>query len=118
MAILVKHLYDYSDWYAKRFGTVVCVDGNIGVSICNPKDTFQKKMGVKIAVGRAQKRADDIFSVVPENRKVMDICGLAEQAIDVVRDAVAEMQERAKKYFKADYVPPVSLTEQTKVVGM
>lgn len=38
----------------KIIGTLVLSNGNIGGAVCCPKDTFSKKMGVKVALGRAE----------------------------------------------------------------
>lgn len=48
----IRHLRDHT---GKPFGTVVFNGDTYGVSICNKKDHFNKKMGVKIAAGRAEK---------------------------------------------------------------
>lgn len=39
---------------SKIIGTLVLFDGKIGGAICCPEDTFSKKMGVGVALGRAK----------------------------------------------------------------
>lgn len=59
---LVKYVRDSSetayseDWYCGRgtpFAAIAITDNGIGVSICNPKDRFTKRIGRKIALARA-----------------------------------------------------------------
>lgn len=53
--MLIKHVRDY---YGKPFATIVHNGENIGVSICSPKDSFNKALGIRIAKGRADKNVD------------------------------------------------------------
>jgi hypothetical protein len=50
--ILVSYLRHKN---GERFGVVVAIDrGRLGWSLCCPKDRFNKELGLKIAIGRAQ----------------------------------------------------------------
>ena len=56
--MLVKYLREETNdgTKGKPFGVVVAIDKEtIGYSICNPKDRWNKKRGIEIAVGRAMK---------------------------------------------------------------
>ena len=39
---------------------------DIGFAVCNPKDTFHKKLGKQIAIGRAEKHWGDTTFRIPE----------------------------------------------------
>ena len=90
--MLIKHLRDGRNC---PFGTIVAISPtDIGLAICSPRDRFSKKMGVKIAKGRAQTHS---WTRVP-NRKLIE--ELDETVLDVVNTELYIMIERSKKYFK------------------
>lgn len=57
----------------KPFGCQVTLsDGRSGISLCNPKDTFNKKFGRRIAEGRALKSEPGVILLPPiESDKLM-----------------------------------------------
>jgi hypothetical protein len=105
-----KYLVHYlRDFNRIPFGCIVAISpDNIGVSVCNPKDRFNKKFARRIALGRAMSREKDC-NIAPKNRFVLGYYGeddprtweFDEMSIfDYVEDAVAYVKGRAQKYFK------------------
>jgi len=87
--MLVKHLRVNH----KPFGTIVAIaEHKVGVSLCSPKDRFNKKLGTLIA----QKRAEANACVSIPNR-VLDGKSSIES---VVASERIKMVDRARKYFK------------------
>lgn len=83
--MLVTYVRDFE---GVPFGVVVAVDREkIGVSCCNPKDKFVKKVGIKIARQRAESSAD-LDRFYPESDKL------------VFQQYIMDMRTRARKYFK------------------
>ncbi len=69
-------------------GCVVALDrDSIGISLLNPKDTFNRKLAKQIASGRAE------LGVVPEIPKEKE---------DLVESAIYRMAIRASKYFQVE----------------
>jgi len=69
-------------------GTVVATAKNkVGVSQCNSKDKFQKKIGIRIAAGRAIENRPLAYVVTRDKR-------------DLFRPVVEKIIERSRKYFK------------------
>ena len=95
--MLVKHLRDD---FKDPFATIVALDRDrIGLSICCPRDHFNKKRGVEIAKGRAR------YNCRPEspNRYVFVDNGevySVESMSEVIQREINIMKERAQKYFK------------------
>ena len=108
--MLVKHLRD-----ADRvpFATVVAIGRDmVGVSICCPKDKFNKKRGIAIAQGRAEKN----HTVGLPNRKIEQWFSRAyleqgggSNTVDEIKDIpvndficgeVSKMVHRSRLYFK------------------
>jgi len=81
--MLVKHIRNAN----KLIGTVVALDADVvGWAQCCPKDNFSKKMGVRVAEGRALKGTKKRMG--EKTRKIM------EQEIE-------KMRKRSRKYFQA-----------------
>lgn len=95
-------LVEYVRYHEKPVGCVVALDRHrIGWSQCRTElDNFNKKMGKKIAVGRAEKgytRKPCLYKFDdwnPTTHKPITI------KIDLIGQAMADMQIRAEKYFK------------------
>jgi hypothetical protein len=70
-------------------GCVVAIDrDSIGVSLLNPKDSFDRNLAKRIAIGRAE------LGVAPE---------IPAKKEDLFEDAIHRMALRAARYFKEDY---------------
>lgn len=92
--MLVEHVRDE---FHNPVATVVAIGpGRLGVSVCNPKDRFNKRMGVKIAAGRA---AINVGIDLPNNRYVL-VFDTYEPLSDVVESAINRMHTRSLKYYK------------------
>jgi hypothetical protein len=75
------------------FGVVVALNKDLfGVSICSPRDRFNKAMGIKIAEGRALLKAP---AQIPKFRTING-CSVHK----IVQDAITKMGHRAERYFK------------------
>lgn len=108
MLAVSKYLVYYlRDWKRVPFGCIVATSPeNIGVSICCPKDHFNKRRARDIALGRAMLR-DNSLGVVP-NRRIAGYYGenektwyLPEQPMkNYVEECVERIKSRAIKYFK------------------
>lgn len=69
-------------------GVIVAIDRDrIGWSLCNKKDTFDKQIGLRIALNRAE--------FYGTNKSF-----LLEQIPDSIREEIIEMYTRSEKYFK------------------
>lgn len=69
-------------------GCIVAIDrDSIGISLLNPKDTFNRNLAKKIAIGRAE------LGVLPE---------IPQEKEDLVENAIYRMAIRASKYFQAE----------------
>ena len=83
----------------KRVGVVVALSSkHIGYSLCNPKETFHRKLGRKIAEGRANKGKDYMPGIVEIiNRR----CGYGKQFSNICRvvQPMLDMEGRAGRYF-------------------
>ena len=80
-------------------GIVVALDKNkIGWSLLNPKDKWNKKIGLSIAIGRANKFTDekDLFEQL-ESDKILLIHTRAYQKVKPIYDYV---KQKAQIYFK------------------
>lgn len=92
--MLIKHLRDD---FRVPFATIVAIDEhNVGVAICNTKDNFNRKRGVKIAEGRAMFR--DINNSAIPNRYVYKWNDYFPMDY-IIQEEVDVMKERAKKYY-------------------
>jgi len=86
-----KVLVKYVRFCDKPIGVVVALDKDkIGWSQCCPRDKFDKKRGLEIAIGRAKKGSN----VHPAIRSSWDY--------DIIGETIKEMKERAKRYFKLE----------------
>ena len=73
-------------------GVIVALDKQVfGISICSPRDRFNKAMGIKIAEGRAILQTP---TIIP-NRVVN-----GQEVFLIIEDAMVRMHKRAAKYFK------------------
>jgi hypothetical protein len=71
----------------KMVGAVVAIGKDqVGWSQCSPKDRFDKKKGVLIASGRADKGTK--------------VRMREDETATLIRDALAVMEDRARRYFK------------------
>lgn len=109
--MLIKHLRGYDcRGNSVPFATIVAVSPEkIGVAICSSKDAFNKKMGIRIAKGRAEAvgkpkppkedKDDDEEGKIPRGTIMTKdrICSIE----SLIRDEVESMKARARKYFKA-----------------
>lgn len=109
MALLISYLRTVN---GTPYGCIVAKGPkleDIGVSLCNPKDKFNKHLARVKAEGRIGKQ------ILAPNRKVI-VRGEGWTFVHSVRteveNGITRMQERAKKYFK-----PID-TERVKTVAM
>lgn len=109
--MLVKYIWDGQN----RIGCIVGIDAeHIGVSICNPKDKFNKKVAKDIAEGRAMtgstvhipRRLVNVFefkSTVENDEEYTYLKRLYSTDLkNVVEQEVESMKERCVKYFKRE----------------
>lgn len=91
----VSKILNNGEWVVNSFDDVTPVSKSltIGISICNPIDAFNEKIGKKIAIGRAiKKEVADFYAVDP---------GM------IYTDMAKILLERKMKFIKdnpADYV--------------
>ena len=88
--MLVKYLREETNdgTKGKPFGVVVAIDKEtIGYSICNPKDRWNKKRGIEIAVGRAMKSKDFILNMK-----------MPQKIFEKVEEVMDEIFEKSKIY--------------------
>jgi hypothetical protein len=94
--MLVKYLREETNdgTKGKPFGVVVAIDeGVIGYSICNPKDRWDKKRGIEIAVGRAMKSNDSIIHCsIPKH------CNIPKKLFNKVDEVIEEIYEKSLTY--------------------
>lgn len=94
--MLINYVYDYH-FQKKPVACVVCTaPGKVGVSVCNEKDQFNKKLARQIALGRATTGHKTSFP----NRELIDFNFDVQYLGDMVNSQVHRMEERAKRYFK------------------
>lgn len=75
------------------FGVVVAEGRNeIGFSLCNPVDHWNRNIGLDIAFGRAEKKS--------VSEQLQDISIHNSEKRQKVHNIIRTVQERAKKYFK------------------
>lgn len=79
----------------RPIGTIVKKDGLIGVAICSPNDLFNKKMGVHIAAGRAEKIMFS-FESIPNRTVVFN--GKTMNLVDFVEDTIYYMSSYQNDY--------------------
>ena len=79
----MKGIYEYvKDKHGHRRGVVYAVGkGEVGWSLCNHLDRFNRDLGIKIAQGRA-------------------INGFKDEIPNEVRYTYEKMKDRAKRYYK------------------
>lgn len=88
--MLIKYI---RNGYWEKIGAIVSPAKNrVGVSLCNPKDRFDKRIAIDKAAGRAMSGGSKVFKV-PSRR---DIYGLD----DYIRREVKAMYTRSEKYYK------------------
>lgn len=82
----------------RYIGTVAVDDqGFVGWSQCHPKDTFSKKIGRAIAIGRSKKTGD---IGKPVTYKAYNEDGSVRERLDPIRDALNRLRKRVfKNYF-------------------
>ena len=106
-----KYLVHYLRTFDRvPFGCIVATSSeNIGVSVCCPKDKFNKKMARQIALGRALVTDDPLAVNLPKHRKIYGFYGTKDlrtwtrdaiSIYDYTKDAVEYVKRRAKKFFK------------------
>lgn len=79
-------------------GTIVAVDkDHIGMSLCNPKDRFSKKIGTTIAKGRAE-NSHEMIEII-RGREIKYI-GVPDSRRVAVYAHLSKLIKRADKYFK------------------
>ena len=100
--MLVRHVRDH---FNRPFATIVALaPDQIGLAVCNQKDTYNKAMGRKIAEGSA---LYNIHNVIPDNvYVVVDAATTNYASIDcvpvsiILQGEVDIMRNRARRYFK------------------
>lgn len=104
---LIEYVKDYK---GKPIGCVVAVDrGKIGWSVCHTKDNFNKEMGRKIALDRANKNV--LYNRYVSRNSSYDMDSYIDYLIEKtkkpemykthkVSKTMKKMNERAKKYYK------------------
>lgn len=108
-----KYLVHYLRTFDRvPFGCIVATSPeNIGISVCCPKDKFNKKMARQIALGRALVTDDPLAVNLPKHRKILGFYGLKDNRTweagaisiyDYTKDAVEYVKRRAKKFFKEE----------------
>jgi hypothetical protein len=108
-----KYLVHYlRDCNRVPFGCIVATSPeNIGVSVCCPKDRFNKKMARQIALGRALVTNDPLAVNIPKYRKILGFYGIKDgrtwnadaiSIYDYTKEAVKYVKRRAKKFFKEE----------------
>jgi len=120
MSKLVQYIRDEKN---QPFGVVVAlvVDGEVrlGVSVCNKKDKFNKKLALEIAVGRATVGCDTYAPIRMVRRVVMlpvkmDGTELVPHVIkvDAVQEMINIMTSRANRYFRVDVPYELTYTKE------
>lgn len=100
--MLVKYV---RDCFGNPVGCVVAIGpGQVGYSMCSPKDHFRKDKARLIAIGRA--RFDECSTEEGINKRVTNRPLMLNIDLDydternVVKREVAEMRERSFKYYQ------------------
>ena len=90
----------------------------IGMSVCSLKDTFEKKKGRAIALGRAEKEILTPY-VIKDLQEYSDNLSLVATSRDLTEDEVRELAELAEKIAnpKKHAVLIVDITDSTEPVG-
>jgi hypothetical protein len=101
--MLVKHLRDGNN---VPFATIVATSRDqIGVSICSTKDRFCRKMGTKVAAGRAAIDIGYLEHDIP-NRNILVEDESVDGSVDylsmeeIIDIEYLVMCDRARRYFK------------------
>jgi hypothetical protein len=109
--ILVKHLRDD---FQRPFATIVAVkvDDSIslGVSICSSKDQFNKRIGRRVAIGRAKR----LRSPNMPSRMYQLVDDVYKPIKDIIEDALDDMCQKVQKYFnisKESLLIPVIMSD-------
>ncbi len=77
----------------RPIGVVVATDKEkIGIALCNPKDNWDKELGLEIAVGRAKK--------VPYEAQIGHLFPYEFEKGANLMHVFNNVRERAEKYFK------------------
>jgi hypothetical protein len=105
--MLVSYLYELvpgkpkmggTPMLKKPFGCIVALSpNNIGVSLCGPRDHFEKEDGRNRAAARAASHA--LRPNIP-NVTILGLDGQVTQKPAMVTRACTEMSRRAHRYFK------------------
>ncbi len=116
-----KYLVHYlRDCNRVPFGCIVATSPeNIGVSVCCPKDKFNKKIAKQIALGRALVTDDPLAINLPRHREILGFYGYKNERTfeewddpisiyDYIKEAVKYVKRRAKKFFKEENQEKVS----------
>ena len=93
MSKLVKHVRDD---FGTPFATLVAIGRDqVGLSICNTRDRFDKKRGTLIAEKRAEQ---GVFPAIP--RQSMIYSGDILMVDEVLAKEYAYMVQRSRRYYK------------------
>ena len=88
--MLIKYI---RNGYDEKIGAVVSPAKNrVGVSLCNPKDRFDKRIAIDKAAGRAMAGGSKVFNV-PNRRDAILLD-------DEIRREVKNMYTRSEKYYQ------------------
>jgi hypothetical protein len=97
--MLIKHLRD--DFH-QPYATVVSVNENqIGIAICSPKDSFNRKRGRNIAFNRALIKNPPEFEEDLPNRHILKN-GEYKSIGEVILSEIENMKIRSQKYYWKD----------------
>lgn len=93
--MLIKYIRNY---YGEKIGAIVSpMRGRVGVSMCNPKDRFDKELAVSLAAGRAITSERGSF-YVPMRRDRDDL-------VYLLKFEIEHMGNRSMKYYQEGKTP-------------
>lgn len=101
-----KYLYEYNNGQKKPYGVIVATENGIGISVCHPKDDFNKDLGVNIAKTRISNKKP--FTLPLDKHKIRiayqgNVKIISKQSD--IQENLERMTDRATKYFKKKIIP-------------
>lgn len=92
----IRYIRDFRSGQCQLVGTLVMSgegeDTNVGLAMCRGNDNFNKKMGVKIANGRAKIHNGKVLNGIIPNRTIYTSNGVKVKLIDEVIRLVESME--------------------------